>query len=142
MYGRLRSKRNKRERFCADSGTGIPIIPIEIVEEHELAWQQVDPDKPGCESASGHDMEIVGQTEFWVKFDNLKHPKLIQALVAKNAGSEILIDLNLLVEWTILPRDQSCKKLVSSVSWIKASFYSRLPEDNNQKCVNFFQYFL
>ena len=37
--------------------------------------------------------------------DNLKHLKLIQALVVKNAGSEILIDLDLLVEWTILPRD-------------------------------------
>ena len=52
MYGRLRSKKNKRERFCADSGTGVPIIPKEIVEDHEIPWEQVDPDEPGCESAS------------------------------------------------------------------------------------------
>ena len=35
----------------------------------------------------------------------MKYPKLIEALVARNAGSEILIDLDLLVEWTILPKD-------------------------------------
>ena len=40
-----------------------------------------------------------------MKIDNMKHPKLIKALVAENAGSEILIDLDLLVEWTILPKD-------------------------------------
>ena len=49
MYGRIRSKSNKKERFVADSGTGIPIIPIEIVEEHNLEWEKVDPDEPGCE---------------------------------------------------------------------------------------------
>ena len=54
MYGRIKSKRNKRECFCADSGTGVPIVPLEIVEDHELAWEEVDPDEPGCESASGH----------------------------------------------------------------------------------------
>ena len=67
----------------------------------------VDPDRdePGCNSASGHDMKIVGQTDFWVKFDNLKHPKKIHALVAEEAGDEILIDLDLLVEWSILPKN-------------------------------------
>ena len=66
---------------------------------------KVDRDEPGCNSASVHDMKIVGQTEFWVKFDNLKHPKKIHALVAEEAGDEILIDLDLLVEWSILQKN-------------------------------------
>ena len=89
MYGRIRYISNKKERFVADSGTGIPIIPIEIVEDHGLKWEKVDADEPGCESASGHDMEVVGQCAFWVKFDNMKHPKLIKGLVAEQAGQEL-----------------------------------------------------
>jgi hypothetical protein len=50
-------------------------------------------------------MKIVGQTEFWVKFDNLKHPKKIHALVAEEAGDEILIDMDLLIELSILPKN-------------------------------------
>ena len=105
MYGRIRSECNRKEKFVADSGTGIPIIPIEIAKAHGLTWKKVDSDEPGCESASGHDMEVVGQCSFWVKFDNMKHQKKISGLVAEQAGQEILIDLDLLVEWTILPKD-------------------------------------
>ena len=93
MYGKIRSKYNKREKFVADSGTGIPIIPIEIVEDHGLKWEKVDGDEPGCESASGHDMKVIGQCSFWVKFDTMLHRKLIKGLVAEQAGQEILIDL-------------------------------------------------
>ena len=106
MHGKIITKsRQKIAKFVADSGTGIPIIPIELVKRHELEWEEVDPDEPGCESASGHDMDIIGQCTFWVKFDNMKNPKLIRALVAQEAGEEILLDLDLLIEWTILPAD-------------------------------------
>ena len=50
-------------------------------------------------------MDIVGQTHFWVKFDNMKNPKYIRALIANEAGEEILLDLDLLIEWSILPPD-------------------------------------
>ena len=106
MFGKIKSNaRHRREKFIADSGTGIPIVPIEIATKHELKVVDPDRDEPGCNSASGHDMKIVGQTDFWVKFDNLKHPKKIHALVAEEAGDEILIDLDLLVEWSILPKN-------------------------------------
>ena len=78
MFGRIKSSaRNRKEKFIADSVTGIPIVPIEIASKHGLKVEKVDRDEPGCNSASGHDMKIMGQTEFWVKFDNLKHPKKI-----------------------------------------------------------------
>ena len=50
MYGKIKTNsRQKRAKFVADSGTGIPIIPMELVRKYELAWGDVDPDEPGCE---------------------------------------------------------------------------------------------
>ena len=73
MYGRIQnSRKNRRLKFTADSGTGIFIIQVEIANEHELEIREVDPDEPGCESATGHDMEITGQTEMFVKMELLK----------------------------------------------------------------------
>jgi hypothetical protein len=87
MYGKIQSsKRNRIQKVIADSGTGIPIIPVEIATGHGSDIQDPDPDEPGCHSASGHDMKIVGQTEFWVKFENMKNPKKIHALVAEQAA--------------------------------------------------------
>ena len=50
-----------------------------------------------------HDMEITGQTEMFVKMELLKQPKKVHALVAKNAGNAVLLNLNTLIDWTILP---------------------------------------
>ena len=65
MYGKIvKAKNSRRLKFIADSGTGMPIIPIEIAEDQGLEVRDTDPDEPGCNSASGHDLEIIGQTEF------------------------------------------------------------------------------
>ena len=48
-------------------------------------------------------MEIIGQMEFFVKMGLLKKTKKVHALVAKNAGDEVLLDLDILIDWTILP---------------------------------------
>ena len=48
-------------------------------------------------------MEITGQTEMFVKMELLKKNKKVHALVAKNAGDEVLLDLDILIDWTILP---------------------------------------
>ena len=61
----------KAQKETETSGTGIPIIPLEITTEHGLDIEDPDNDEPGCNSASGHDMKIVGQTEFWIKFENM-----------------------------------------------------------------------
>ena len=50
MYGRIMKSRStkRRLRFIADSGTGIPIIPIEIADEHGLDVRDVDPYSCTC----------------------------------------------------------------------------------------------
>ena len=50
MYGRIMKSNTSRRRLCfiANSGTGIPILPKEIADEHDLEIRDVDPDEPGC----------------------------------------------------------------------------------------------
>ena len=99
MYGKIvKAQNSRRLRFIADSGTGVPIIPIEIAEDHGLEVRDTDPDKPGCIGASGHDLEIIGQTEFWVKLEVMKRVKRVHALVARQSDDEILLDLNTLID--------------------------------------------
>ena len=126
MYGKIiKARSDRRLRFIADSGTGIPIIPIEIAEEHGLEIRDTDPDEPGCIGATGHDLEIVGQTEMYVKMETMKKVKRVHPLIARQAHDKILLDLNTLIEWSILPKnfpqpmnekDRETKKKVKKVS--------------------------
>ena len=106
MYGRIMESKtsSRRLRFIADSGTGVPILPIEIADEHDIEVRPVDPDEPGCIGASGHDLDIIGQCEMNVKIEGMKKVKRIHFLVANQSDDEILIDLATLVEWSILPK--------------------------------------
>ena len=61
-----------KECFIPNMGMTIPIFPINIAKRHNLTIKQTDPDEPGCELASGHEMEIMGQVEFFIKIDSLK----------------------------------------------------------------------
>ena len=86
MYGRIMKSRStkRRLRFIADSGTGIPIIPIEIADEHDLEVRDVHPDEPGCIGATGHDLEIVGQTEMYVKMETSGESFSLLQLIAND----------------------------------------------------------
>ena len=61
-----------KECFISDTFTTIPIVPINIAKRHNLTIKPTDPDQPGCELTSGHDMEMMGQIDFFVKMDSLK----------------------------------------------------------------------
>ena len=108
-----------KEKFCPDTGTTVPIIPKRIAVRNNLKIEELDHDEPGCESASGHDMKIVGQTKFWVQFDNFKYKKQVHGLVSDEDGDEILLDKSTLIEWSIIPsnfpepQDQTEKAKVS-----------------------------
>ena len=77
MYGKIMKSKttSRRLRFIADSGTGIPILPVEIAKEHNITVYNVDPDEPGCYGASGHDLEIIGQCHINVKIEGMKNVK-------------------------------------------------------------------
>jgi hypothetical protein len=45
----------------ADTGTTVPIVPKSIASRNNIKITEVDDDEPGVQSASGHDMTIIGQ---------------------------------------------------------------------------------
>ena len=57
---------------------------------------------------TGDELTIIGQCTFFVKFDILKKAKKVRALVCSDEGCEILIDLQSLIDWTILPTNFPC----------------------------------
>ena len=91
MYGKIMKSKtsSRRLRFIADSGTGIPIVPVEIANEHDIEVFEVDPDEPGCYGASGHDLEIIGQCHMNVKIEGMKKVKRMHCLVANQCDDEI-----------------------------------------------------
>merc|ERR1711888_559369 len=54
-------------------------------------------------SASGHPLTVVGQTSMFIKFRTMKKTKTLRALVVAEEGEEVLVDLETLVNWGILP---------------------------------------
>ena len=54
---------NKFEKFIADTGTFVAIIPRSVVEKNKLQLGPVDPDEPDYEGVTGMKLTVVGQTE-------------------------------------------------------------------------------
>ena len=104
MMGRvLGSSTNKYIRFCADSGTPAAFIPRSVAERNKLEIFPPDPDEASYASASGHPLTVVGQTSMFIKFKTMKTTKSLRALVVAEEGEEVLVDLESLVQWGILP---------------------------------------
>ena len=68
----------------------------------------MEKDEPGCQGVTGDELSIIGQCTFFIKFDTLKKAKKVKSLVCLDEGSEILIDLQSLIDWTILPPNFPC----------------------------------
>merc|ERR1711888_246939 len=104
MYGRiLGSSTNKFIRFCADSGTPAAFIPRSVAERNKLEIIPPDPDEASYASASGHSLTVIGQTSMYVKFKSIKNTRELRALVVAEEGEEVLVDLETLVDWGIIP---------------------------------------
>ena len=106
MVGKiLGDSSNRNTRFIADTGTPVAIIPKHVAEKNKVSWDPVDPDEPSYEGVSGSGLTILGQTSFFVNFQTLREAKLVSALVIEEYGSEILVDLDSLIQWSIVPPD-------------------------------------
>ena len=104
MYGRiLGSSTNKFIRFCADSGTPAAFIPRSVAERNKLEIIPPDPDEAQYASASGHSLTVIGQTSMYVKFKHMKNTRELRALVVEEEGQEVLVDLETLINWGIIP---------------------------------------
>ena len=103
MKGRiLKQPENRKETFIADTGTSTPIVPKAVAKRNGMKWVELDTDEPRCKGVTGDELSSIGQCTFFVKFDILKKAKKIRALVCSDEGNEILIDLQSLIDWTIM----------------------------------------
>ena len=107
---------NKNIRFIADTGTPVAIIPKNLALQNRVNWEPVDPDEPSYEGVSGSGLTVLGQASFFVNFQILREAKKVSALVIEEQGSEILIDLDSLINWSIVspnfPLPQSDSKKI------------------------------
>ena len=106
MMGRIMGKMgNKKEVFIADTGTSVIILPINIAKRNGVAWTAVDSDEPGYVGVTGVELDIIGQANICTVFDNIKGGHNLQVLVARQEAEEILVDLDTLIDLSIVPQD-------------------------------------
>ena len=106
MMDRLLSKNsNKKEVFIADTGTSVIIIPVNITRRNGIVWTQVDADEPSCAGVTGVEVDVMGKANVWAVFDNIKGGHNLQVLITRQEADGILIDLDTLIDLSIVPPD-------------------------------------
>ena len=102
MMGRILGKRSsKREMFIAGTGTSVIILPVNIAMRNGVVWTPTDPDEP----VTGVELDIIGQANICTMYDNIRGGHNLQVLVARQEAEEILIDLDTLIDLSIIPQD-------------------------------------
>ena len=108
MMGRLLGKssnKKKKEVFIADTGTSVIIIPVNIARRNGIVWTQVDADEPSCAGVTGVEVDVMGKANVWAVFDNIKGGHNLQVLITRQEADGILIDLDTLIDLSIVPPD-------------------------------------
>ena len=81
---------------------------------------ELDLDKPKYSGVTGTDRDIIDQAVIKVSFTTLKNPKQLKVLVCKQQADELFVDLDSLIEWSIVPADfpllQNPKERPESIS--------------------------
>ena len=94
---------NKKEVFIADTGTSVIILPVNIARRNGITWTQKDVDEPQYQGVTS--IDVMGQANVRAVFDNIKGGQNMQVLVTRQEAEEILVDLDTLIELSIVPAD-------------------------------------
>ena len=78
---------------------------MKIAKRNGVVWTPVDSDEPSYVGVTGVEVDILGQANVWTVFDNIKGGHNLQVLVARQQAEEILIDLDTLIDLSIIPPD-------------------------------------
>ena len=65
------------ETYVLDTGSCIPVIPQVVANEHKLYIKTKVGNEARLTYTSGNDMEIVGETTFYVKFTCFSTPRRV-----------------------------------------------------------------
>ena len=71
----------KKEVFRADTGTSIPVCPINLASKNDIKWRKLDPDEPKYSGVTDTELTILGQEDIKVAFTTLKNTKHLRVLV-------------------------------------------------------------
>ena len=114
MKGRiLGCSTNKYLRFIADTGSPVAIVPKAVAIKNKLSILPPDPDEPSYAGVSGSRLTVVGQSHMFIHFKEMKNTKEVRTIVVADEGDEIIIGLQTLIEWGIIPE---CFPLPMSLS--------------------------
>ena len=104
MKGRiLGSSTNKYLNFIADTGSPIAIIPKGVAVKNKLSIMPTDEDEPSYAGVNNGRLTVVGQCHMFIHFKDMKSTKQVRAIVCADDGDEVIIGLQTLVEWGIIP---------------------------------------
>ena len=104
MKGRiLGCATNKYIKFIADTGSPVAIVPHSVVVKNKLEILSTDKDEPSYAGVTGRKLSKVGQTTMNINFKTMKTTKKVRAIVVADDGGEVLIDMETLVQWGIIP---------------------------------------
>ena len=95
---------NSVERFIADTRTRVTIIPRVVAERIRVKCSPVDADEPDYEGVTEMHLTVIFQVEFFVQFKVMRYKKMFMTIVCEEAGKEIIVDLDSLIQWTIIPK--------------------------------------
>ena len=59
-------------------------------------------DEADYEGVTGMQLTVIVQTKFFVKFKGMRYTKMLRAIVCEEAVNYILVDLDSLMQWTII----------------------------------------
>ena len=92
MKGRiLGCSTNKYIHFIADTGNPVALIPRSDATRNKLEIFPTDPDEASYAGDSGTRLTVVGQCQE------------VRALVIADEGNEVLVGLETLIDWGIVP---------------------------------------
>ena len=94
---------NKYIRFVADTCSPVAIVPRSVAIRNKL-----NPDEASYAGVSGTKLSVVGQCQMYICFREMKTTKEVRALVVEDEGEEILIGLETLIQWGIIPANVTC----------------------------------
>ena len=104
MRGRvLRCATNKYMNFIADTGSPVAIVPHSVAVKNKLEILPTNKDEPSYVGVTGMRVSVVGQTTMYINFKTMKTTKKVRAIVVADEGGKVLIDMETLIQWGIIP---------------------------------------
>ena len=106
MNGKIMNRPGGRlHKFCCDTGCPTNIMPVRLAARNDLKWYPVDKDEPSYKSVTSQSLEVIGQTQCFVKLERVRNPVKLSFLVVMDDSDESLLSLDTLKDLSIVPRD-------------------------------------